>query len=337
MKIVLFSSFAIASGQGGSCCYSGCASAPTGCNAAGEYCAAQGACTGDCGGTWCPSDPTPTPTPVPTPLPTPTPEPTPVPTPLPTPLPAPIPTPTPTPSDAYCVSATDLVVAYGADVTLKERGWDVRGNGGGATKASFNLLGGYVEFDVDVSNTRAGVNANLYAIAPSTGGDGYQPSEYCDGAENDSPWCIELDWLESNGHCAGASTIHTVPGPGSNGCTAWGCRTHYAHGSPTFHMRVEYGTDGSEQIFKDGQKLSGYEPSPDGAAWSKIQSEMQSKGVILYGSEWTGWVPEDTCGGPNAGDLDASSYSINNIIIQGSVVQGPEPTRCMAMNYTFVV
>lgn len=226
------------------------------------------------------------------------------------------------------MKAGDLIVAYGDRVTLKDGGWDVSGNGGGASKASFNLLGGYVEFDVDVSNTRSGVNANLYAIAPSTGGDGYQPGEYCDGAENDSPWCIELDWLESNGHCAGASTIHTIPGPGNNGCTAWGCRTHYNHGSPSFHMKVQYGQDGSETIFKDGQALNGYSPAPDGSTWGKIKSEMQSKGVILYGSEWTGWVPDEQCGGPNPGDLDASSYSISNVVVQGVVVQGPEPSKC---------
>lgn len=220
-----------------------------------------------------------------------------------------------------------MVVAYGDNVNLKDGGWTVQGNGGGASKASFNLLGGYVEFDVDVSGVRAGVNANLYAIAPSIGADGYQPEEYCDGA-GERPWCIELDWLESNGHCAGASTIHTVPGPGDNGCTAWGCRTHYNHGSPTFHMRVEYGSDGRETIFKDGSPLTGYSPNPDGSTWSKIQQEMQSKGVILYGSEWTGWVPDEWCGGPNAGDLEASTYNINNIVVQGSVVQGPEPAKC---------
>jgi len=225
------------------------------------------------------------------------------------------------------LKASDMVVAYGDNVNLKDGGWDISGNGGGASKASFNLLGGYVEFDVDISNTRSGVNANLYAIAPSTGGDGYNPSEYCDGA-GEKPWCIELDWLESNGHCKGATTIHTIPGPGSNGCTAWGCRTTYTVDSPTFHMRVEYGQDGSETILRDGQALGGYDPAPDGSTWGKIKSEMQGKGVVLYGSEWTGWVPEDTCGGPNAGDLDASSYSINNIVVQGSVVQGPEPSKC---------
>jgi hypothetical protein len=229
-------------------------------------------------------------------------------------------------------------VAYGEAVTLKTGGWSVSGNGGGATKASFNLLGGYVEFDVDVSQTRSGVNANLYAIAPKIGSDGYEPSEYCDGAESDAhPWCIELDWLESNGHCNGASTIHTIPGPGSNGCTAWGCRTEYDHDSPTFHMRVEYGADGHETIMKDGQALGGYNPAPGSDAWAKIMSEMQSNGVILYGSEWTGWVPGDHCGGPNPGDLEASSYSISNLVISGTVVQGPEPTRCAYTNTTVVV
>lgn len=220
-----------------------------------------------------------------------------------------------------------MLVAYGENVNLRDGGWTVQGNGGGASKASFNLLGGYVEFDVDVSGTRAGVNANLYAIAPTTGPDGYDPEQYCDGA-GVKPWCIELDWLESNGHCAGASTLHTIPGPGSNGCTAWGCRVEYTTDNPKFSMRVEYGTDGSQTIFKDGQALTGFNPSPDGSTWSKIQSEMNSKGVILYGSEWTGWVPHDTCGGPNPGDLDASSYSIDNIVVKGTVVQGPEPSKC---------
>jgi len=258
------------------------------------------------------------------------------PSPSPSPTPGPTPSPVPPASGAYCLKASDLTVAYGGGVALKDGGYSVNGNGGAASKASFNLLGGYVEFDVDVSNVRNGVNANFYAIAPQIGGDGYQPNEYCDGAENDSPWCIELDWVESNGACAGASTIHTVPGPGNNGCTAWGCRTHYTQ-SNTFHMRVEYGSDGSEKLIRNGVQLTDYSPQPDGATWATIKGEMQSKGVVLYGSEWTGWVPDEWCGGPNGGDLDASSYIVSNIVVSGSVVQGPEPTRCAFANTSVVV
>lgn len=298
------------------CCYEGCEKAPVSCNGAGEYCDSQTICESSCGGSWCGG---------------------PVPTPSPQPVPTPTPSPTPAPADAYCLSASDLTVAYGDSVRLMNGGYSVNGNGGAASKASFNLLGGFVEFDVDVGNVRSGVNANFYAIAPSIGSDGYQPNEYCDGAENDRPWCIELDWLESNGHCAGASTIHTIPGGGDNGCTAWGCRTHYTHGNSKFHMRVEYGADGSETIYKDGGALGGYSPNPDGNTWSVIANEMQNKGVVLYGSEWTGWVPDEWCGGPNGGDLEASSYSVTNLVVQGTVVQGPEPTKCSFANATLAV
>lgn len=214
----------------------------------------------------------------------------------------------------------------------------INGGGGGATKAAFNLLGGYVEFDVDVSNVRPGVNANMYSIAPQIGAGGYVGDNYCDGAENDKPWCIELDYVESNGNCAAAATLHTVPGPGSNGCTAWGCRLHWSYNGETkYKMRAAYGTDGSQTLTKNGQPLSGYDPSPNGDTWRVIQQEMQSKGVVVYGSEWTGWVPEEWCGSDGSdSDLAASSYSISNIVVQGSVVQGPEPTKCSFANVTMV-
>merc|ERR1711862_699689 len=46
------------------------------------------------------------------------------------------------------------------------------------------------------------------------------------------------------------------------------------------------------------------------------------------GSQWTGsWVPADFCGG-GPGDLGGSRFSISNLRISGSVVQGPEPQKC---------
>lgn len=246
------------------------------------------------------------------------------------------PSPSPTPSggdpDAFCPEASDLIIAYGDQVTLRKQGYSVSGNGGAATKASFNLLGGYVEFDVDVSGVEKGVNANFYAIAPVIGSDGYQPSEYCDGAENPQTDCIELDWFESNGRCLGASTIHTVMGEGNTlPCTSWGCRTHWDFGGsnqPKFHMKITYGTDGSQTVYRDGQQMGDWSPNPAGDDWSIIKQNMESKGVIGYGSEWTGWVPtSDACDG-TAGSLSSSSYSINNIVLKGKVVQGPTPTKC---------
>merc|ERR1740138_1171801 len=69
------------------------------------------------------------------------------------------------------------------------------------------------------------------------------------------------------------------------------------------------------------------------------QSTYQSKGGVIYSSQWTGsWVPADFCGG-GPGDLDGSHFRISNLRISGSVVQGPEPTKCgsLASNATAVM
>jgi len=311
MKITLFG-LATSVANAGLCCYEGCAKAPTSCNQPGEYCSSADTC-GNCGGTWCGDDPTPTPVPTPS---------------------GPTPLPTPPPAGAYCPSIDDLVMAYsdgsGNNVQIKNQGYRVQGNGGVATKASFNLLGGYVEFDVDVANVQVGVNANLYAIAPDLGDAGFydNDNQYCDGAENDRKNCIELDWLESNGNCAGATTLHTVMGGGEGApCNSWGCRQEWDYNGKTqFKIRVEYDGNGRQRHFKDGQEATNLSPQPIQQDWDIIRGDMASKGVILYGSEWTGWVPADHCGG--GGSLDASFYSISNIVIQGSVVKGPQPTKC---------
>jgi hypothetical protein len=234
-------------------------------------------------------------------------------------------------------------------VGLRDQGWDIHGNGGAATRTSFNLLGGYVEFDVDVSNVDLAVNANLYAIAPVTGADGFQSSEYCDGAVHDDgkiPYCIELDFVESNGNCGAATTLHTIPGPGNDGCTAWGCRTHFMYnGNARYHMRVEYSPEGVQRIVKDGQELSGWNPAPGGQTWGAIKEQMQQKGVVIIGTEWTGWVPlNEECGSGDANraneeGLARSSYSISNLVVKGSPVQGPTPRRCSGSltNYTMIV
>merc|ERR1712190_415536 len=250
----------------------------------------------------------------------------PVPTP---PPPSPTPSPSPVEGAVFCPSASDLVIAYGTP-QLNNQGWEVHGNGGVATKAAFNLVGGFVEFDIDFSNVKTGVNANIYTISPSTDASGYTGSRYCDGAKTDDNWCLEVDWIESNGNCGGATTLHTKEGPGSNGCTAWGCRASYHYnGRSSFHMRIEYGTDGSWTTIRDGQTIGGgsLSPQPNGWDWSVIKSNYETKGALIYSSEWVGWVPVDDCGkGP--GDLDGSHYKVSNLKISGSVVQGPTPRSC---------
>merc|ERR1711957_631746 len=143
-----------------------------------------------------------------------------------------------------------------------------------------------------------------------------------------SDWCMEMDWIEANGHCAAATTVHTKEGPGNDGCTAWGCRTTYHfNGTSKFHMKIAYDETGQWTVSKDGEVFTDYSPVPDGTTWDLVKSTHESRGAVIYGSEWIGWVPVEDCG-TTAGDLYNSSYSISNLVISGSVVQGPVPTKC---------
>merc|ERR1711907_791029 len=56
-----------------------------------------------------------------------------------------------------------------------------------------------------------------------------------------------------------------------------------------------------------------------------FQDVMSQYGAVIYSSQWTGWVP-GSCGGD--GNLGASSFSVSNLRITGTVVQGPEPRKC---------
>lgn len=228
------------------------------------------------------------------------------------------------------------MVAYGDGVQIEDQGWSIQGDGGAATKASFNLLGGFVEFDFDVSSANTGVIPNIYTVSPDGIGGGFTSDKYCDDGENDKPDCLEIDWLESNGGCGGATTLHTVSGTGGGACNYWGCRSTYSFGGSTFHVKVEYGNDGKFTITRDGQQISGdsLDPPASGNDWGIVQSTYQSKGGVIYSSQWTGsWVPADFCGG-GPGDLDGSHFRISNLRISGSVVQGPEPTKCGSLAST---
>jgi len=212
----------------------------------------------------------------------------------------------------------------------------VKGKGRAGTAAAYNMLGGTVEFDFDVSGTHRGVNANIYTISPTIAGSKYHISDYCDGSLPDDgtvPWCPEIDWIESNGNCGGATTLHTKKQKGGNdGCTSWGCRTQYQYnGKASFHVKVTYGTDGTWTTIRDGQVIDAgtMNPHPDGNSWASLKHYYESKGAVIISSEWIGWVPVDACGGnAGEGELAASHFSVKNLRIEGSIVQGPTPKAC---------
>lgn len=230
----------------------------------------------------------------------------------------------------YCPAANDLVVAYG-NARLVNQGWINSGGGGAATKAAFNLLGGSVEFDIDFTKTQTGVNGNIYTISPkSISANGFSQSAYCDGAKTQpDKWCVEIDWIESNGNCGGAITLHTIIGPG-NGCTAWGCREHFMYnGKAAYHVKIEYDEVGRITMYRDNEVIapSDIKPAPLASDWAKLVEQYTQYGAVIYSSLWQGWVPlEKTCNG--YGSLPASSFTVSNLRITGTVVQGPIPTLC---------
>lgn len=229
----------------------------------------------------------------------------------------------------YCPSSSDLVVAYGGAVSLRSQGWQVQGDGGAATKAAFNLNGGYVEYDLDVSGAKVGVIPNVYALFPSDIGSGFDHSQhYCDAAENGKPWCPEIDWVESNGNCGGAAALHTVPGSGPGSCNSWGCTSEFSHSSGKVHMRIDYSTGGEPSITTDGRPVPSFSPAPTSSDHGVIRDHHEQRGAVIYSSQWTGsWVPMASCGsGP--GDIGGSVFSVSNLRIYGSVVQGPRPQKC---------
>ena len=177
----------------------------------------------------------------------------------------------------YCPSANDFFASSHAtqNIVLFNGGWSIHGPGGVGTKAAFNLIGGSAEWDIDFSKTNIGVNGNIYTISPAgIPSTGYTASNYCDGSKPaGSDYCAEVDWIESNGNCGGQSTLHDVPGPGENGCTAWGCALSYHYnGQSSFHMKVTYDSNGVWTTTRNGQVISpsNLSPKPSSSDWSTL-------------------------------------------------------------------
>jgi len=208
------------------------------------------------------------------------------------------------------------------------QGWTTRGGGGVATRASFNLLGGIVEYDVDFTKTNIGVNANVYTISPTFYGSSFTQSAYCDAQKAGNLYCTEIDWIETNGNCGGATALHTIPGTGY-GCTAWGCAANFVYNRASFHMKIVTDPNGVITVYRDGVAVSiNQNGSPTAKDWQTVKSAYQTKGAVIYSSQWVGWVPTPRgCAGAN-GDLYSSVYSVSNLRITAPVVQGPIPALC---------
>jgi hypothetical protein len=213
------------------------------------------------------------------------------------------------------------------NVQFVNGGWHQTGDSRVSSKTSWNLLGGYIEFDMDVSGTTPGTNTNVYTVSMTM--DNCGEACYCDIQDNGSPVCMELDIIEANGQCYFASTWHTVPGFGGGGCDAGGCAYDGALPGGTFHMKSVWSESGDWLTYMNDQALhvNNYEKDTlSDADRQRVKDTMNAHGAAIESSQWQGWVPGDSC--PGGGDLGSSSFSISNLRVYGKVHHGPEPTKC---------
>lgn len=195
------------------------------------------------------------------------------------------------------------------------------GGGGVHSKVTWNLNGGYIEFDMDTSRAQGGVNNNFYTTSPNQ----VQGKNECDIQGQGKPSCMEMDIIEMNGNCLAQTTVHTWPNK-NGGCDRNGCASKQRV-SGRFHIKAKFSSDGWMSVEINGKSNDQYSPSPSGACKQNVVSTMNSHGAQIQSSQWTGWVPgADQC--PGGGNLGASSFTISNVIVKGSVVQGPEPKKC---------
>ena len=74
-----------------------------------------------------------------------------------------------------------------------------------------NLLGGSIEFDVDLSQSGCGCLTALYAIVMPASQNTNDPFQYCDAASVGGYMCPEFDVMEANKH-AWRTTAHKCDG-----------------------------------------------------------------------------------------------------------------------------
>jgi len=231
----------------------------------------------------------------------------------------------------YCPIESDMNHEDG-HVKFENGGWSFLGISRVSSKTAWNLLGGYVEFDMDTTGTSPGVNTNLYTS--SIQGPNCGMACYCDIQKGDHPSCMEIDIVEVNGHCAAQSTVHTFATdgiPNNPDCDRWGCESHAILSGGKFHMKAEFGLDGSMTTFLDGRVLPDLSPPPSDASNKILVDTMNSLGGVIESSQWFGWAPAtNKCPHGTHDDIHHSRVSISNVRVFGTTKQGPEATLCGA-------
>lgn len=79
-----------------------------------------------------------------------------------------------------------------------------------------NLLGGTMEYDVDLSMVSCGCVSALYTVLMPAVDNGSDPFKYCDANKVGGHWCPEFDIQEANRH-AFKAVGHKCDAPNANG------------------------------------------------------------------------------------------------------------------------
>lgn len=225
----------------------------------------------------------------------------------------------------YCPSRDDFTGngQWEHDASTGTSGWQMTGSGGVHGKHTFNLIDGWVEFEMDTTNAQNGVNNNFYTSSPETS----TFPNYCDIQKNDSPQCMEMDIVENNGNCLSQTTWHTWPNKNGD-CDENGCwASRYAAGVRT--MRASFASNGHTTVTINGQNLEVTNPRPSSNSESYVAQQMAKLGVQFHSTQWVGWVPPGNC--PGGGNLGKSTFAVRKLKVYGTVVQHSgtsEPTKC---------
>jgi hypothetical protein len=231
----------------------------------------------------------------------------------------------------YCPSANDMNLEQG-NVQFQDGGWAFTGKARVSSKTSWNLLGGYMEFNMDTTRTQPEVNTNFYTSSPAQPNCGEDC--YCDIQKSKigKPSCMEMDIIEANGNCKMATTIHTFPTdgqPNNPNCDRWGCGSIASLSGKKFHIKAEFAEDGTMTVSMDGVANNHYGPTPSASSNEEVVKTMTSIGAVIESSQWFGWAPaQDSCPTGSKDKLDSSHFAISKVRVMGKVVQGPEPTKC---------
>merc|ERR1711924_521887 len=94
-----------------------------------------------------------------------------------------------------------------------------------------------------------------------------------------------------------------------------------------FHMRTEFGEDGSITQYRNGQviQVSG---GPSDNEKNQVKQNMESTGAAIASTQWTGWVPDDgSCGW---GDSNGAQFAVTNVVVHAprGIKFGPSPPTC---------